>query len=166
MTNSFDLYEPEIGHFDRFQSKLSKRNSNKKWKTYLKYGMVAGFALILGLSFTNFFNINEDLASVSPKMKQTQDFFEGHIEYEIAYIEKMKTTENSHLIEKGLEKLKKIESDYDKLKIELTKNGYNKSIINAMIMNYQQRIEVLQTIIVNIESKQNLNLTNNENNSI
>jgi hypothetical protein len=162
----YDIYEPEDGHIERFQSKLNPKNTKYFISKYIKYSMVASVALILGISLSLFLKSEVDLASVSPELKQTQNYFEGSIYEEIAVIKKMETLENKSIIDDGLSEISEIENDYEKLKEELNRNGYNKSIIHAMIMNYQQRMEVLQGIIENIEINNNLKHHKNETNSI
>ncbi len=162
----YDIYEPEDGHFERFQSKLNPKTTKYFISKYIKYGIVASLALFLGISLRLFFKTEADLATVSPELKHTQDFFEGSIYEEITAIQKMETPENKLIIDDGLSEISEIENDYEKLRDELNRNGYNKSIINAMIMNYQQRMEVLQSIIENIEMNNNLKQHKNETNSI
>ncbi len=162
----YDIHEPADGHFERFQSKLNPKTTKFIISKYVRYGIVASLALFLGISLRIFFKTEADLATVSPKLKQTQNFFEGSIHEEIAVIQKMKTPENKSIVDDGLSEILEIENDYEKLKDELNRNGYNKSIIHAMIMNYQQRMEVLQSIIENIEINNNLKHHKNETNSI
>ena len=165
LENKFDIYEPEIGHFDRFNQKLDRKFKRPGF-LYWSYGIAAGFLLLLGMGIFSQNQSQTNLASISPELKQTQDFFEGSIQYELKRLEKIQTPESKKIVDEGISKLEKMEEDYQKLQTELAKVGYNKTLINAMIQNYQQRIEVLQLIIENIEQTKHLNLNNHENSSI
>ena len=63
-----------------------------------------------------------------------------------------RTPETKALIDDALKQLKTLESDYENLKKDLTKSGDDKRVIYAMINNFQNRINVLQTVLEQIES--------------
>jgi hypothetical protein len=105
-------------------------------------------------------NAGIELAEVSSEMKETQGFFEATIRKEIAQIEKAKNPENQKIIEDGFQQLDKLEENYKKLTLELKESGENKRVIFAMITNFQQRIEVLQTILLQLEELEDFNQKN------
>ena len=80
---------------------------------------------------------------------------------DIQIIEKIKDSENKVVIDDTMMKISELEQEYKNLKEEYRKNGYNKFIINAMIYNFQQRIEVLQLLQQTIEHKNNFKKVNN-----
>ena len=163
MENTYDIYTPEPGHFERFQSKLNKRK--KKVNLYTYYlPIAASILLAIGLGWV--YQTPSDLAQISPELKQTQAFFEGNIQREMTFIETMKDSDHSKIISDGMVQIEQMEAEYQKLRKELDKVGYNKKIIHAMILNYQYRMEVLQTIIKQIENTQQLTPAYHEQNSI
>ncbi|MFD1316665.1 DUF4179 domain-containing protein [Namhaeicola litoreus] len=158
----FDREEPPVGHFERFQNRLDKPTKGGSFKGVIKIlPWLMAAASILLLVFVSTLNINDtknagvELAEVSPEMKETQGFFESTIRKEIALIEKAKNPENQKIIEDGFEQLNKLEENYQKLTLELKESGENKRVIFAMITNFQQRIEVLQTILLQLEELEN-----------
>jgi len=163
MENTYDIYTPEPGHFERFQSKLNKRK--KKVNLYTYYlPIAASILLAIGLGWV--YQTPSDLAQISPELKQTQAFFEGNIQQEMTFLETMKDSDHSKIISDGMVQIEQMEAEYQKLRKELDKVGYNKKIIHAMIMNYQYRMEVLQNIIKQIENTQQLTPAYHEQNSI
>lgn len=57
----------------------------------------------------------------------------------------------------------KIEYDYSLLKDELVTKGEDKRIIQAMIANFQMRIDLLTTVLDKIEEVKQIKLNPNEN---
>jgi len=55
-----------------------------------------------------------------------------------------------------------LDADYEKIKLELLKNGENKQIIYAMIRNLQTRISFLENVLQQIETTENLKNTTDE----
>jgi len=165
----FDIEEPTIGHFNRFQAKLGKHKKPKKEeKNWYKYIAVAA-SLLLVFSIV-FSNSNKkkglDLADISPKMEETQDYFTKVIHNELEKVNKVKNHENEKIINDALTQLELLESDYNKQKIALSSNSENKNIIYAMIDNYQQRITVLQNLLNQLNKFENIKKTYNENNKL
>jgi len=61
--------------------------------------------------------------------------------------------------------MKVFESDYQKIILELQKNGDTKQILYAMIVNFQTRISFLEDIIKQIEIINHQNTIQNEKSS-
>ncbi|AOW19213.1 hypothetical protein [Urechidicola croceus] len=159
----FDIVEPTIGHFERFQKRVEnqpeKYNPNS-WKWLI---MVASIALIFGIWFgQNQSNNKLELADISPKMEETQDYFTSAIRVEIEKINAQKTPENSLLIEDAFQRLNKLEKQYSKLTFELKESEEDQRVIYAMISNFQQRIEVLKNLVNQLENIKQLKTTNYE----
>jgi len=70
------------------------------------------------------------------------------------------TTEK--IIDDGLQQLNKLEKQYETLTFELKESTEDKRIIYAMISNFQQRIEILQSLLIQIEDVKQLKIQNNE----
>ena len=148
----FDISEPSIGHFDRFQKKLhsSQKRKSNKWKWI---SIAASVVILIGLWTSNFETSNQmDLADISPQMEETQDYFMIAIRDEIEKINLQKNDGNIKLIDDTLIRLNQLEIDYQKLTIELMESDEDKRVIFAMISNYQQRVEILKNLLKQIES--------------
>lgn len=170
----FNSEEPSAGHKERFFQKLEQQNSAQKpkvrsiWLPVLSVAASIALALLL---FGNMLNTNQaygkgDLASVSPEMKETQDFYSALIESELNSIEAEKSPETEAIINDALVQMEKLESEYAKLKKDLLKSGNDKRVIYAMINNFQQRIDLLQEVLDQIENIKSLKTQNHESTTI
>jgi hypothetical protein len=168
LKNQFDIEEPNLGHFNRFEDKLKGSTSKKKFKFNYKYlAIAAAMLLLISIGFKTFQSNNGiELASVSPKMEETQDYFASVIQVELEKINAIKNPENIEIINDALKQLNLIENNYQKLKIDLQDNDNSKHIIFAMINNFQQRITVLQNLLTNLDNFKQLKNIQNENKTI
>ncbi|HKK12858.1 MAG TPA: hypothetical protein VJ945_08490, partial [Flavobacteriaceae bacterium] len=173
LKNDFDVESPNTGHELRFLSKLKgeetkvfqlKRSKQSFWKPL----MAVAASIILCLSI---FAIIErqpeakDLASVSPELSETQKFFTTAINHELASLNSERTPETDKIINDALARIYLLEKEYKKLKVDLAESGDDQRVIYAMISNFQNRIELLQDVLKQIEEVKQLNQDNNENNT-
>lgn len=96
-------------------------------------------------------------------MYQSQLYFSNVIRQEITKLEQEQSPETKQLISDALQQLEKIEYDYSLLKDELVTKGEDKRIIQAMIANFQMRIDLLTTVLDKIEEVKQIKLNPNEN---
>jgi len=162
--NQFDLEEPNEGHFSRFEAKLNKgRKPNILFKIWPFIAFAASIILIFGVWLgSSFSKSGMELASISSEMGETQNFFVATIEKELETIEKERNPDTERLISDGLQQLNILEKQYEVLTLELKESTSDKRIIYAMIANFQQRIEVLQSLLTQIEDVKQLKTQNNE----
>lgn len=147
MDNHYDIYEPRIGHFNRFQAKINLVESPQKRNWYKYIAVAASIILIFTFAFKGRDSNGLDLADISPKMEETQDYFTTVIHKELEEIAKIKNVQNEKIINDAFAQLQLLENDYNKQKIDLARNSKNKTIIYVMINNYQQRIQVLENLL-------------------
>ncbi len=155
--SEFDFVEPNIGHFERFEARLKETNKQEpKRRNWRWLSIAASVVLILGVWLGNARSHKGlELADVSPKMEETQDFFTATIKQEIKSINKIKSPENEKIIDDAFEQMKKLEENYKKLTIELKESNEDKRVIYAMISNFQKRIEILQNLMQQIDEIEN-----------
>ncbi|WP_029038631.1 hypothetical protein [Salinimicrobium xinjiangense] len=172
----FDTAEPSVKHEERFREKLRQRPQKKKAKhngiislwgpvMTIAASFLLAFVLIQG-DISNPFSTGQELANVSPEMKQTQDFYSSVIRTELAALQEQKTPETEAVINDALNQLEILEKDYEKLKKDLGKSGQDKRVIYAMISNFQKRIDLLQIVLEKVNDINTLNNTSHENNII
>ncbi|WP_037314909.1 hypothetical protein [Salegentibacter sp. Hel_I_6] len=172
----FDNKEPIAGHKARFLEKLENQNRQKKNNGFSGYKRsllapmlsVAAILAIAFMVFAGLFNENSrenygDLASVSPEMKETQQFYTQLIKTELASLKAEETPETQAIVDDALSQLEKLESEYDKLKEDLKNSGQDKRVIYAMISNFQQRIDLLNEVLAHIENIKTLKNQSDEN---
>ena len=172
----FDIAEPASHHEERFREKLRQRPQKKKprnngvinlWLPVMSIAatFLVAFLIFQGV-FGNSFSAEQELANVSPEMKQTQEFYSSVIRSELAALEEQKTPETEAVIQDALAQLQILEKDYQNLKLDLGKSGQDKRVIYAMITNFQKRIDLLKTVLEKVNDINTLKNTNHENNII
>lgn len=151
--NQWDIQEVKSNHEERFLEKLKGRKSNK---SYI-FAIAASIVVLLGISvfYTNKEKPN-DLKFASKETKRTDSIFTVLIENQLEKIKEKKSPENEKIIVDALKQMKTLDSDYDKIIIELETNGESKQIIYAMISNLQTRISFLQNVLQHIEDNEKL----------
>lgn len=148
---------PKAGHIDRFLFKLEAVSTRPKKKIRWWYA-AASVLLVIGLAslFTPVSN-KADLADVSPEMQSTEQFFRQTIIAELDRLQDMPTDSVTvKLIEDALQQMKILEIEYENLRKELKLSGYDKRVVYAMIANFQQRIDLLQEVLSEIERIKNI----------
>ncbi|RXP57618.1 hypothetical protein EC396_06590 [Lutibacter sp. HS1-25] len=168
LENQFDIEEPDFGHFDRFEAKLNNtkpKTRNNIIKLIITIAVAASVVLFVGIWIGKNQNSQKgmQLASVSSEMKETQSYFVTVIEKELYTIDNERNKDTEKLISDGLNQLTKLEIAYNKLTLELKESTEDKRIIFAMISNFQQRIDVLQSLLLQIETVKKLKNQHNEN---
>ncbi len=173
LENDFDVETPHIDHKKRFLEKLNNkeesvikitRSKKNIWKPFL--GIAASIALIVTLFIgTRQQNESRDLASVSPKMEETQNFFTSAINEELNKLNEASSPETQKLIKDALKQIKILEDDYTKLKVDLIKSANDNRVIYAMISNFQNRIDILKSTLNQIETVKQLKKSSHETSS-
>lgn len=170
LENDFDIEVPSSGHKARFLDKLNNQNNEGTkviklrtniWKPVI--GIAASIVLLISVSI----GLNQkegvvDLASVSPEMAQTQDFFTASINEELRKLKEESSPEVQVLIQDALKRIQLLEKNYESLKIDLKDSGEDNRVIYAMISNFQNRIDILQSTLEQIEIVKQLKNSSNE----
>ncbi len=159
----FDLTEPNVGHFERFQARLEKVDETPKKKGGTPWYILAVAASVLlffgywmGNYNQNSTNKGIELAEVSPHMEETQNFYLATIQKELEVIKTKKTTANQKIIDDALIQLELLETNYRKLTLELKESNADKRVIYAMITNFQNRLQILQNLMDQLEEFEEL----------
>ncbi len=147
--NSKELNEK---HRQRFEQRLQQLRTPKK-KNYFFLKMAVSIVVLLSVGYFSLVNkpigveqqIVEpkitNLSSISPEMKQIENYYLTAINYEMASIEQ--TPKNKVVLDKYLEKIAELTNQYKQLTIDLTQKEINEKTINALIDNLQLRLQIL-----------------------
>ena len=172
LEGQFDLENPSAGHQQRFLDRLNNQNKvsqNEKkvvrlWRPLA--GIAASLALIISvLAGVQNSNNTKELASISPEMASTQDFFTTAIANELEKLNSEENPEYQDLIVDTMFQIKILEGDYELLKTDLRESGDDQRVIYAMIANFQSRIDLLQNVVEQIDNLKQDKLEDNENSS-
>ena len=166
LQTEFDIKTPTIGHENRFLNKLKTNASNdNKSKGLLssswKYVITIAATVVICFTAFSYFNNQlgyKELASVSPKMAKVQTFFTNTITKELSKLDSEETPEFQELIVDALFKIKVLEEDYLQLTLALNERQDDELIISAMILNFQDRIRVLEDVMEEIDRIQSLEI--------
>lgn len=172
MENQLDVFEPSINHKMRFLEKLEKQNKlvslkPKKRKWIKSLAIAASISILIGtISIAPIVETFEKtgLASVSPQMENTQNFFTVAIKNQLEEINNNASPETAKLVADAMNQLEKLESDYEILKKDLIKSNNDKRVISAMITNFQKRASLLEGVLQKINNINDLKLSKNETN--
>lgn len=133
--------------------------------SWFKWTLVAGLAILIGFAGFNIpvdTPINDGLSSVSPEMAQAQDFFTNTINLELEKLNKEQSPDTERIIADTKTALNKLEVDYKSIKEDFKMNNDSKAVIAAMIQNFQNRIDLLETALEQIEQLKNFKEQDNE----
>jgi hypothetical protein len=146
-------------HQERFLQKLDKALPKQKTSTFGWMKIAASVIVLLGLSIAvyKYFqpqaidtpdNLVENntietktLGDISPGLKKVEDYYLASINLELS---KMKyTPETKELFDGYLEQLDELDTEYQKLSLELTASGPSELTVNALIDNLKLRLNLL-----------------------
>lgn len=149
-----DIELPKLGHEVRFLDKLSKKEKTRKKIVWRPIAVAASLLFIVGILYI-FQSKKETKSSewknASAKTKETHDYFTSVIEKELTTLKEKETKETAPIIDDALDQMNILEADYNKILLELQKNGDTKQLLHAMILNFQTRISFLEDILQKIE---------------
>ncbi|NRT15787.1 putative membrane protein YhiD involved in acid resistance [Flavobacterium sp. 28A] len=151
----WDTEHLELNHEQRFLKKLKKQNPIQKY--FFQITVAATILILLGIcTFYKAEEKSNTFEFASKETKQTDSIFTVLIANQLNKIQEKKSPENEKIISDALKQMKQLDNDYNKIIIELQKNGENKVIINALISNLQIRISFLQNVLQHIETNEKL----------
>ncbi|AWX45660.1 hypothetical protein HME9304_02687 [Flagellimonas maritima] len=171
LQDKFDFEEPINGHRERFLEKLNQSNGvvpikRNKFTWWRPLSIAASIVLIcmIGIQlFNTEQSVRRQVVEISPEVSRTESYFASLIEVQVQLLKNEKSPATAKLVDDTLSQLKKLESDYKALEKELLNGGNSKLILNAMITNFQTRIDLLQEVLTSVENIKNLKSYNDEN---
>lgn len=151
-----DINEPSMNHGSNFLGKLHDNEivkTSKKPKVIVFrhfrsiMSLAASLVLLLGIFIGTSSDANSmELSKISEEMAHTEDYFKIAIELELDKINANNDPKAEKIIQAALSKLSVLETDYNKLKKDLANSGTDKRVIHAMIQNFQNRIDLLKDV--------------------
>ncbi len=171
LQGQFDLEVPNLGHQDRFLEKLQQQQGTiglkTKRRTWWKPLSIAASVAVIAVLALQVFNIRpnikQQVVEIAPEVSNTEFYFASLIEEQVQLLKNEKTPENAKLVDDTLMQLQNLEDDYKRLEQDLVNGGDSKIILNAMINNFQIRIDLLKEVLGSIENIKNLNTYYDEN---
>ena len=163
--DSFDEKEPLEGHFDRFRQKLETRKPAKKVNLFLvaAAAAVAGLVLTgtLGVLYNNSsisnFNQKGVTANVIPaEMNEVETYYKKQISEKYSLIDNLSKKASPEVASEIKVAIHDMDLNYYLLKKEFINNPQER-VMNALIQQYQIRIDMLDKILTTLQSNTNSN---------
>lgn len=174
LNGTFDTEVLSEGHQQRFLEKLHasqgvvtiQKNKKTWWKpAAIAASVVLFLAVGFGISNTTP-SIDEKVAEISPEVSQTQLYFASLIEEQVRQLENESTPETKKIIDDTMGQLQKLDNDFKLLEEDLLNGGNSKLILQAMVTNFQTRIDLLQDVLKQISTIKKIKNYNDENYTI
>jgi len=154
--------EPREGHFERFEEKLNRQRKGRK--TLRIAWQVAAAAVFLFLAVNQVViyltPAQQDemitLGSVSPEYQEVEFYYTSSIKDGLTRWEQFEkagllTHEDQKMMDRELQEFEKV---LDELQQELKSNPNDERIINAMLVYYQNKLNVIELIINKLQEVQ------------
>lgn len=151
----FDIYQ---GDFDDLWPEIEQgiarreRSASLKWVWRIAAAVVVGAGLTLMINNFNYASLDSDELAymISPEWAETEQFYAVRINENIAAI-KASSVEVDPTV---FEDIALLDQAYKELKEDLADGADNEEVINAMITNYQIKLEILEKILFEIREKE------------
>lgn len=161
--SEFDSFEPLDGHFERFLAKQqirSRKVKKVKLNSLLKIAAVLLPIFIITVSGIIYMKqsnkpaANEfvSISSISPEYQEIESYFQSTIKQRIKELNSLSCTNGNIEKESILNDLRDLDKSYQDLNMELMRNSNDPRIINAIILNYKTKADMLEKIIKQIKS--------------
>jgi hypothetical protein len=157
----FSSEEPDAEHFNRFMQKMEAQKSTKTvFRIKRRYSFAAVFiflifSAVLATLLNNGLNKNVtpnyQIKLANSDFYEVQDYYEDNFTKELLEFKQLDCKNSDINKNEILNELKNFETNYNELENELRQNSQNKLIINAMIMNMQERSEFLNKVIAKVK---------------
>lgn len=171
--SSFEVYKGDYDSmWNEIDAKLNREEADVSrtfpWKTILR--IAASVTLIMMVSIgalwikgnTNRYADGVSLQDLSPELAEAEIYYSQILEAKISLIR----TSNMDLVPVVIKDFEMLDSAYNELKLDLEDNVYNEEVIDAMIQNYRIKLQILETILEDIEKSNVDNVKDEEKISI
>ena len=153
---SFNDEEPFEGHIERFANKLNSHLESKKSfrrKVIYRIAAAAIITLLIGISGRMIYMQNMKykpvylLSNISEELKETEYYYNEQIEKKFDIIKNTDFAGSSFHKYLILKELNRSEEEFKFIRDDLKENPHDERIVNAVIMQYQTKLEVMDKII-------------------
>jgi hypothetical protein len=154
------------GHAERFALKLNRFQHRRKKRMFAYISSIAAVLLIaIFISVRPQFEAQTlKLSDVSQHYSDVEFYYTSSIKRQTKKLELLsKQIESNQVLKLMIEEAEKYDKIYDQLCHDLEATPNDQRVINALIVYYQTKLEVINKILTEIENKQ---ITKDENISI
>lgn len=167
----FNIEEPDEGHLERFEQKLIKYHNQRTAWNYKKILKLVAFIILV--FFSALWVVEkiidpspvqrnlQSMSDISLELGETEYYFTSQINSRYSSIEEYFGSDSPELADIR-DELAEMDSVYKKELLELQMNPGDERIINAIINNYQVKIEILTRILNILQNVKQTNYDSNE----
>jgi hypothetical protein len=90
------------------------------------------------------------LSDLSSEYQEVEQYYKSNVDSKLNELDRLKCSTGETEKKSIVNEVNKLDQMYQFLRKELKSNTYNERVINAMIINYQKRLEILDQVILKI----------------
>lgn len=150
--NIFDIYELPDGHEARFLEKMAKRqlepekrpeNKRETFKRIIYWSISIAASVVAVLFWIGQKPVS--LENISETAYRSEQYYLPMIQENIKIIKNHK--ENEKMVKDALQQLEKMNADYLAIRNRIIKEGQNKQLLYAMVINFDTQLEFSNNIV-------------------
>lgn len=148
---------PHEGHFERFEMKLSAKKERKIVKLLAYAASVAAIAVIFFSVLTPERTSGNEftLSDISAQYADVENYYTNTIDKQTQKVETLVQQEtNRHEMQELLDELKESDKTYEQLCADLKATPNDQRVINALIIYYQNKLEIINKILGELENQE------------
>ncbi|MFP4025285.1 MAG: hypothetical protein ACLFVR_12240 [Thiohalospira sp.] len=168
----FDSFEPNEGHFERFEQKLNQLHKSKS-KTFTIGFMLKAAVVTLLVVLSGLWVYDQTIApqplkegialrEISPEYSEVEMYYTKLVNQKYSEINDFSFVDSTQK-EMLIHELNEMDSIYENLKKDLKINPNDDRVINAMIQHYQLKVEVMNQILGQLQQVKNIEQQKSEN---
>lgn len=155
-------YTRSVNHEDLFIERLYEELPLKNKNSFGMLKIAASVIIVLSLGIASYVLINQErksgnpklvLSTISPDLKEIEDFYVANINSTLLEIKNHKQSQS--LIDRYMKRFAILKDEHRSLIIEINTEGPSTMSINALINNLKKQLELLQDLKIELEDLKN-----------
>ncbi len=164
--SAFDEEEPAAGHEDRFLARLSRlrpRKATISTEMILRLTAVVVLALLTTLWLFDKYTGKKPvgLGAVSPEYREVEIYYTSLVNSKVEELNKTGVLNDVYPKNMLMDEIAEMDAVYDSLRKELIKYPNDERIIDAMIVHYETKVEILTRLLDLLKNLQTEQYQNN-----
>ncbi|MDD4646215.1 MAG: hypothetical protein PHY99_09540 [Bacteroidales bacterium] len=162
--------EPPEGHFERFSARLKQQQRRNKIRFITRVSSIAAIGLLLIASsifvYDHYFDREPaliNLGDINPDMQKVEFYYTSQIDQVSAGLDSLSGVSQASLKKIMSSELAELDSIHRDLQQKLSFNPGDERVVNAMIVYYQTKLEMMQSFLNTLNQIKQTNNTNTQN---
>lgn len=150
----FEIYDFELNDFDKIAEKLDEHQTQQRKSRDIKTAIWKVAAVVMLVIGAGFFGAWTTYSSQNGGLLVNAELQEAHQFYGEMIAVKQQEIARFELDQEIFSDLEALDQAFSELQADLADDADNEEVVSAMIKNYKIKLEVLERILAEIESKQ------------